>query len=338
MPTSPLALIGIATRGSRSGRSGSSRPRNLAFVGRVLFPLGAAVGAGARARRLRCDRRCGQQSTVLPLGLPDLPFHLRLDALSAFFLLLLGAPAPAISLFAAGYFRSGEGTAPGAAVPPVPRVPRSMALVLLADDAYAFMVAWETMALSSFFLVTTDHRIPEIRRAGYLYLLIAHVGAIAILLCFGVLQGGTGDYTFATCARQHCRAAGRRVAFLLALFGFGAKAGILPLHVWLPEAHPAAPSPVSALMSGVMLKTAIYGLLRVTFDLLGTPALVVGRGRARARPRHRAVRRRVRRRADRHEAPARLLVDREHRPDGRRASASRSCSPPTAWRRSRRSR
>ena len=73
-----------------------------------------------------------------------------------------------------------------------------MALVMLADDAYVFMVAWETMALSSYFLVTTDHRIPEIRRAGFLYLLIAHVGAIAILLCFGVLQGGTGDYTFAS--------------------------------------------------------------------------------------------------------------------------------------------
>ena len=71
-----------------------------------------------------------------------------------------------------------------------------MALVLVADDAYLFMVAWETMALASFFLVTTDHRIPEIRRAGFLYLLIAHVGAIAILLCFGVLQGGSGDYTF----------------------------------------------------------------------------------------------------------------------------------------------
>ena len=125
------------------------------------------------------------------------------------------------------------------------------------------------MALSSYFLVTTEHRIPEIRRAGFLYLLIAHVGAIAILLCFGVLQGGSGDYTFDAHARgRRSPASGPSVAFLLALFGFGAKAGIVPLHVWLPEAHPAAPSPVSALMSGVMLKTAIYGLLRVTFDLL----------------------------------------------------------------------
>jgi hydrogenase-4 component B len=124
--------------------------------------------------------------------------------------------------------------------------------------------------LSSFFLVTSDHRLAEIRRAGYLYLLIAHIGALALLLCFGVLQGGTGDYTFAGMRSVTLEPLWATAAFLLALAGFGAKAGILPLHVWLPEAHPAAPSPVSALMSAVMLKTAIYGLLRVTFDLLHT--------------------------------------------------------------------
>jgi formate hydrogenlyase subunit 3/multisubunit Na+/H+ antiporter MnhD subunit len=147
-----------------------------------------------------------------------------------------------------------------------------MSLVLLADDAYMFMVAWETMALSSYFLVTTDHSIPDIRKAGYLYLLIAHVGAISILLSFGVMQGGNGiaAYTFDAMRSAHLTEFWSSAAFLLALFGFGAKAGVLPMHVWLPEAHPAAPSPVSALMSGVMLKTAIYGILRVTFDLLGT--------------------------------------------------------------------
>jgi len=143
--------------------------------------------------------------------------------------------------------------------------------VLLADDAYLFMLAWETMALSSYFLVTTQHRLPEIRRAGFLYLLIAHVGAIAILLCFGVLQGGSWQFTFDAMREARLDPAWAAVAFALALIGFGAKAGLVPLHVWLPEAHPAAPSPVSALMSGVMLKTALYGLLRVTFDLLGHP-------------------------------------------------------------------
>ena len=164
----------------------------------------------------------------------------------------------------------GEGALPGVQCLWYHLFLASMALVLVADDAYGFMVAWESMAVSSFFLVTSDHRQAEIRRAGYLYLLIAHVGAIAILLCFGVLQGGTHDYTFGAMRAVQLAPFWATVAFLLALFGFGAKAGMLPLHVWLPEAHPAAPSPVSALMSAVMLKTAIYGLLRVTFDLLHT--------------------------------------------------------------------
>src|SRR5450755_910053 len=208
------------------------------------------------------------QSAILPLGLPDLPFHLRLDSLSAFFLLLLGATASGISIFSAGYFRDSEGSAPGLLCFQYHAFLAAMALVLIADDAYVFMVAWETMALSSFFLVIANHRIAEIRQAGYLYLLVAHIGAIAILLCFGVLQGGSGDYTFGSMRSVILPGAWGSIAFLLALFGFGAKAGLLPLHIWLPEAHPAAPSPVSALMSGVMLKTAIYGLLRVTFDLL----------------------------------------------------------------------
>jgi formate hydrogenlyase subunit 3/multisubunit Na+/H+ antiporter MnhD subunit len=130
------------------------------------------------------------------------------------------------------------------------------------------MVAWETMALSSYFLVTSQHRIPEIRRAGFLYLLMAHIGAICILLSFGVLQGGSWHFTFDAMRSARLSPFWASTAFLLALLGFGAKAGLVPLHVWLPEAHPAAPSPVSAMMSGLMLKTAIYGILRITFDLL----------------------------------------------------------------------
>jgi formate hydrogenlyase subunit 3/multisubunit Na+/H+ antiporter MnhD subunit len=251
------------------GVAGLLRPRHLRFVSRVLLPAGAIV-ALALAAVAFIALAAAPQTAVLPLGLPDLPFHVRLDALSAFFLLLLGAAAFAVSLFSAGYFRSSEGTPPGLICCQYHVFLAAMAAVILADDAYAFMVAWEAMALASFFLVTTEHRIPEIRRAGFLYLLIAHIGAIAILLCFGVLQGGSGDYTFEGMRSIRLDGAWPTIAFFLALFGFGAKAGLLPLHVWLPEAHPAAPSPVSALMSGVMLKTAIYGLLRFTFDLLHT--------------------------------------------------------------------
>lgn len=251
------------------GVAGLVAPRRLRFVSRGLFPASAVVALLLAIVALAAIGD-DAQTAVLPLGLPDLPFHVRLDALSAFFLLVLGAAGAAVSLFSAGYFRSGDGTPPGLVCFQYHAFLAAMALVLIADDAYAFMVAWESMALASFFLVTTEHRLPEIRRAGFLYLLIAHVGAIGILLCFGVLQGGSGDYTFAAMRSAKLQGAWPAIAFFLALFGFGAKAGLLPLHVWLPEAHPAAPSPVSALMSGVMLKTAIYGLLRVVFDLLDT--------------------------------------------------------------------
>jgi formate hydrogenlyase subunit 3/multisubunit Na+/H+ antiporter MnhD subunit len=255
------------------GLCGLLAPRNTHFISKTLFPLGALVGLAAGFIAL-ASLGARTQTAVLAIGLPDLPFHLRLDNLAAVFVMLLGFVSAGISIYAAGYFRKGEGAAPGVLCLEYHLFLASMLMVLLADDAYAFMVAWETMALSSFFLVTTDHRHEAIRRAGYLYLLIAHIGAIAILLSFGVMTGGaggSGDYTFAGMRAQELSPFWASVAYLLALVGFGAKAGLLPVHVWLPEAHPAAPSPVSALMSGVMLKTAIYGLLRVSFDLVGTP-------------------------------------------------------------------
>src|SRR5512140_3003610 len=261
-----LALIAVW---GLIGLAGLLRPTSLLFVGRTLFPLGAICGL-ALAVVAAMSLAAPSEQAVLRIGLPDLPMHVRRDALTSFFLLLLGAGSAGISIFAAGYFRRGHGTSAGLMCLQYHLFLGSMGLVLLADDAYAFMVAWETMALSSYFLVTTQHGIPEIRRAGFLYLLIAHVGAIAILLSFGVMQGGSWQFTFDAMRSAQLSPTWAAVAFLLALFGFGAKAGLVPLHVWLPEAHPAAPSPVSALMSAVMLKTAIYGLLRVSFDLLHT--------------------------------------------------------------------
>jgi hydrogenase-4 component B len=241
--------------------------RRPALLAKALYPLGALAGITLAAAALAAIG-APWAAMVLPLGLPDLPFHVRLDALSCFFLILLGVASAGISLYAAGYFAHAQPGAHALTCLLYHLFLASMALVLIADDAYLFMVAWESMALASYFLVTTDHKVPEIRSAGFLYLLIAHVGAIAILLCFGVMRGAGGDYTFQFMRATDLTPFWASAAFLLALFGFGAKAGLLPLHVWLPEAHPAAPSPVSALMSGVMLKTAIYGVLRVTFDLL----------------------------------------------------------------------
>jgi formate hydrogenlyase subunit 3/multisubunit Na+/H+ antiporter MnhD subunit len=276
------ATLGAAAAWLAIGAAGLIRPASLGIASRILFPAGAVVGIALAAFALQ-GVFAPPRALVLPLGLPDLPFHARLDALSAFFLLLLGVVAAGVSLFACGYLRPGGDTTPGLQCLYYHVFLASMALVLIADDAYFFMVAWETMALASYFLVTSEHRHAENRRAGYLYLLIAHIGALSILLCFGALQAGTGNYTFDNMRELQPGIEVVTAAFLLALVGFGAKAGLVPLHVWLPEAHPAAPSPVSALMSAVMLKTAVYGMLRVSLDLIAFPlwwwgvvALVLG--------------------------------------------------------------
>ncbi|MFX1734716.1 hydrogenase 4 subunit B [Paraburkholderia sp. A1RI_3L] len=241
--------------------------RRTGIVAHMLFPAGAAIGLLLAAIGAAGVFQAPAEA-ILPVGLPGLPFHVRLDALSSYFLMVLGAISAGISAFSSGYFRKGEGTPPGLLCFEYHVCLASMAFVLIANDAYCFMVAWEAMTLSATFLVMSNHRLPEIRRAGYLYFLISHVGALGLLLCFGLLQAGTGDYTFANMRLQNLNPFWASLAFVLALFGFGTKAGIFPLHVWLPEAHPAAPSPVSALMSGFVLKAGLYGVLRVVFDLL----------------------------------------------------------------------
>ena len=267
----PLSLlVGLLSLWVVIGFLGLLRPTSLRLVAHVLFPIGAAVGV-AIAVTAAASIGAPTERWVLAFGLPDLPVHLRRDALSNVFLFLLGAASAGISIFGAGYFRRGEGTLPGLLCLQYHLFLAAMGAVLLADDAYSFMVSWESMALTSYFLVTTQHRIPEIRQAGFLYLLIAHLGAISILLSFGVMQGGSWQFTFDAMRAAELSSGWASAAFLLALVGFGAKAGLVPMHVWLPEAHPAAPSPVSALMSGVMLKTAVYGVLRVSFDLLEDP-------------------------------------------------------------------
>ncbi len=213
---------------------------------------------------------------ILPVGLPDLPFHLRLDLLSGFFLTVVGLLSFFVSIYSIGYVKGFLGLRPVTnLVVFYSFFLAGMFLVVLADDAFFFLIAWEMMAAASYFLVLFEDEKIENRRAAFLYLVVAHVGAIAILLSFGIMAGlatgfsGFQSYTFDAMRGTALPAGLATAAFLLAFFGFAAKAGVVPLHVWLPEAHPVAPSNVSALMSGVMLKTAIYGIVRVTFDLIG---------------------------------------------------------------------
>ncbi|MBS1221659.1 MAG: hyfB, partial [Proteobacteria bacterium] len=206
---------------------------------------------------------------VLPLGLPWLGAHFRLDALSAFFLVVVNLGGAVASLFALGYGQHEH--APGRVLPFFPAFLAGMNLVLLADDAFTFLFAWEFMSLSSWALVMAHHREPANARAGYLYLVMACFGTLALLLTFGLLAGPDGGYDFAAIRASQATPGLAALALVLALLGAGSKAGLVPLHVWLPLAHPAAPSHVSALMSGVMTKVAVYGFIRIVFDLLGEP-------------------------------------------------------------------
>jgi hydrogenase-4 component B len=209
-------------------------------------------------------------SVTLPLGLPWTGAHFRIDALSAFFLAVVDLGAAAASLFAIGYGRHEE--APQRVLPFYPAFLAGMNLVVLADDAFAFLVSWEFMSLSSWALVVAHHRVRDNIRAGYIYLIMASFGTIMLLLAYGLLAGPDGGYTFAEMRAAHPSPGLAALVLCLALLGAGSKAGLVPLHVWLPLAHPAAPSHVSALMSGVMTKVAVYGFIRIVFDLLGEPA------------------------------------------------------------------
>jgi formate hydrogenlyase subunit 3/multisubunit Na+/H+ antiporter MnhD subunit len=222
---------------------------------------------------------------TLPVGLPWVGAHFRLDALAAFFLLVVNLGGAAASLYGIGYGR--HEAEPQRVLPFFPVFLAGMNLVVLADDAFTFLVSWEFMSLASWALVMAHHRESDNIHAGYVYIVMASLGTLALLLAFGLLAGPDGNYAFDAMRSQSRPPLWTGVLLGLVLLGTGSKAGIVPLHVWLPLAHPAAPSHVSALMSGVMTKVAIYGFVRIVFDLLGTaewwwsiPVLAAGGGTA----------------------------------------------------------
>ncbi len=237
----------------------------------LVMPLFALAGLAALIAGLGTLVQGGVATTELPLGLPWMHWRIRLDALSGFFFCVIGVVTFAVGLYGPGYVRGFEQG--GDSLPALGGFSgmflTGMLLVVLADDAFMFMVSWEMMSLSSYFLVAFHHDNPTNRRAAFLYLLMAHIGALAILLGYGVLAAFGDGFAFAAMREAKLPFLWASVAFLLAFIGFGMKAGLVPLHAWLPEAHPVAPSHISAMMSGIMLKVAVYGFIRVVFDLIG---------------------------------------------------------------------
>ncbi len=207
---------------------------------------------------------------VLPLGLPGVGALFHIDSLSAFFLLVINLGGALASLYGIGY--GAHEHEPKRVLPFYAAFLAGMNLVIIAEDAYGFLIGWEFMSLSSWAMVISSHHEAENRRAGFVYISMASFGALTLLIAFGLLANAGGGVGFAA---LRAGAADTQIASIvlgLVTIGAGSKAGLAPLHVWLPLAHPAAPSHVSGLMSGVMTKVAVYAFIRFAFDLLGAPA------------------------------------------------------------------
>jgi formate hydrogenlyase subunit 3/multisubunit Na+/H+ antiporter MnhD subunit len=242
--------------------SGNARATPVVYGGSLAATLVALALAG---QSLLADS--APSEITLPVGLAWLGAHFRLDPLSAFFLVVVNLGGAGASLFALGYGR--HESAPSRVLPFYPAFLAGMNLVVLAADAFSFLLSWEFMSLVSWALVMAHHRVAENVRAAYIYLLMASFGTLALLLGFGLLAGPDGNYLFEAIREGHRSPFLTGLILALALIGTGSKAGLVPLHVWLPLAHPAAPSHVSALMSGVMTKVAVYAFVRIVFDLAG---------------------------------------------------------------------
>ncbi len=256
-----LALVVVAIATVRSKSNSSLVYSGTFAVG--MFALTVASFALA-------DGGKAGPGIVLPLGLPWVGAHFQMDPLASFFLVIVNLGGAMASLFALGY--GAHEKAPHRVVPFYPAFLGAMNLVLLAADAFSFLVSWEFMSLASWALVLAHHRDADNARAGYVYIVMASFGTLALLLAFGVLAGADGGYSFdAIRANASLTPTMAATVLLLVLVGAGSKAGLVPLHVWLPLAHPAAPSHVSALMSGVMTKVAVYAFIRIIFDLVDSP-------------------------------------------------------------------
>lgn len=256
-----VALLVVS--GAAAAGVGTRAPRLL------VYPLCAALGTAIGALALWSLLQGGVETLVLPIGVPWIGSHFRLDPLAAVFLAIVGFGGAAASVYAVGYGR--HEVSPGRVLPFYPAFLAGMSLVVLSGDAFTFLVSWEFMSVMSWALVMAHHKEPGNTFAGYVYLVMASFGTLALLLAFGLLAGPQGHYDFASIRSVVGGHPLSGLVLILALIGTGSKAGLVPLHVWLPLAHPAAPSHVSALMSGVMTKVAIYGFIRIVFDLLGPP-------------------------------------------------------------------
>jgi hydrogenase-4 component B len=258
-------VAGLAAAGLVAGTV-LPRPARVAAVGVCTAGVGAAAlvagVAGLTGTRW---------SAYLPGLLPLAGVRLQVDALSALFMAVAGGVILAAGIYGIGY-GAGHGLASRGVQGVLPLFAASLVLVPAAASVSSFLVLWELMAVSSLLLVLAEHRHrAEVRRAGVWYAVMTHLGLVALLIGLVLFAAGAGGETF-TALRAGAGGlspAVRGTVFVAVLVAFASKAGMVPLHAWLPRAHPEAPSHVSALMSAAMVNLGVYGLVRVGFDLLG---------------------------------------------------------------------
>ena len=269
-----LAMLGIALGCFAAGGAAACvfarRPVLSLYAGTVGVVVGALVGITASVIALVV----GEHDDIrLPWSVPVGELHLGIDPLSSFFLLTIFTVCGLSALYAAAYLRpETERRSVARAVFAFAALAIAMAGVVMARDGVVFLFAWEIMTIASFVLVAFEHHREEVSRASLVYLVTSHVGTAFLFLLFTLLAARAGSFDFAAFAELELSPRWASACFVAALVGFGTKAGLWPLHAWLPQAHPAAPSHVSAVMSGVMIEIGLYGLVR-TLGFLGTPAV-----------------------------------------------------------------
>lgn len=261
-----LACFGTGALGALAAASSAGNAGRIGHGFALLGAVGtlALAGAGLVGAPLQIN-----VPEILPLGGG---VALALDRTSAFFILVIAVGAIPTTLYAIGYTRAYQGKHSLAAMSAALNLfLAAMVLVTLARNVFTFLFLWEAMSLTSYFLVMTESEEPDTQSAGLLYFIMTHAGLALLLVGFLLLANVTGTMNFVEWgARAGAMDSFKRDAiFILLALGFGSKAGVIPLHIWLPRAHPAAPGHVSALMSGVMIKLGVYGLVRIGFEWLG---------------------------------------------------------------------
>ena len=264
MSLAAIAVLGFSGVPAYAFPAGSSAGQRAATG---LMVIGSALGLGGLAAALG---QATAPSLDVPWFLPWGRFAVALDPISVLFLGPVFVVPALGAIYGLGYWKPSDhadnsrrlGVSYGV-------LAGSMALVVIARDGVLFLVAWEVMAIAAFFAATAEDDNPEVCRAGWVYLIATHMGTLCLIALFALWRRATGSFDLTAAQGIPAETAG--TLFVLAMIGFGFKAGFMPLHVWLPGAHANAPSHVSAVMSGVMLKMGVYGIVRMT-ALLPVPA------------------------------------------------------------------